>query len=578
MKILLILLSLRHIFPNHIHNLESTELNPSEYIINHPVQEFTNSAKTEETINDIIRNLNDSKEFHGQQISKHYQLPKLTFEQNDQIIQNVNYKAADNILIYNYFKNDESKTSTINCKYMDILKHDIKLETKNNNSDIKNIPFQKSNFYLSNGVVYLATFDLLETNLRKLDEIITNFKNENVLNIFIFTNRETKQSFLFTVDNDFIYIYEIIVKTENEFDFTEQHQINHKEIKETDFISKVNNFAIINDKIVLAIKSSGLIYIWKKDDKYETKTIPKFDDLDAAIVDTVFLVHHETTLMYAIIQNYVIIYDLTKNEIVEKLLKHPKLLKLDYIVNPDVDIKTTNLFIGVFVDNSQKEVNEILIEFITNYKGLSPKVNRIYTSSIKGSFNYQSVITDAISRVTYLFYKKDLYLIKRAVPNLIQIVGFKINLTDVRKESSLASMTIYSNIISRYNVLKLQFKEKTVLLGNLNNSDEFSLSCKFNKVGEYKITELSYILNKDRNSWTHADRLTSLSSLIQTINLKVNNDAPDESIGSTVWLVIAIIFIVVILVAIILYIRKVRRRAEIDILDESTSDSLILQS
>jgi hypothetical protein len=162
--------------------------------------------------------------------------------------------------------------------------------------------------------------------------------------------------------------------------------------------------------------------------KPETITIPgnsKYSNL--RFLD--MIINRQTA--YLIASEYgLVILNLNTMQFLDYEIKHPNMMKLDYVTSPGYI--GTGYYIGIVVNNvPSKNIKEIFIELNADYSNeLKPTINKIFTSN--SDYDWSKIITDNYLGMTYMLdsITNDLVVLTRAVPNVQYVYNYHVDLDE----------------------------------------------------------------------------------------------------------------------------------------------------
>lgn len=261
--------------------------------------------------------------------------------------------------------------------------------------------------------------------------------------------------------------------------------------------------------------------------------ILSFDYLD-------FIINHKT--IYYIEKGVGLrLFDLTTMEISQQLIIENSYLKrLDYLEYSLYD--TSLYYIGVSAFNNPPANQEFFYEILASDE-FNPSINRIYASSKKRRFDNFVSNLNSFS----IFYDKessDLVFITRGAPNVINIPSY------VWSSFSLTSgynpvQVLYSpdNMEITY---MIQDGDELYYIKNLRLID-FSLSCKFEKKGQYDIS-LSYI-----TSCADSDKSNEYNYCLYSAKTIYVVEESNSALVALLIILILILFAVIIIILLVKY-------------------------
>jgi hypothetical protein len=232
--------------------------------------------------------------------------------------------------------------------------------------------------------------------------------------------------------------------------------------------------------------------------------------------------------------------------------KHPKIDKLDLYSYAE----SSYYSLGLFIDNSDPDTGEFFIELLNNYvyANSSYLINKIFYSDkdLKGKLHL-NVLTDTFGDKTFFIDKTKnvIYVINRKVPNIANVVDYKIDLNWILKR--VPNVTDYSiNLLGKitvedngYNLLintGTKSTDKSFIIGNFTyNDDNYKYDCTFTKPGNYSLISRQANKRLYTKDYNISANLTNMTLYLK--NKEHNNIS--EGSNAWIWIVVAIIIVAI---------------------------------
>jgi hypothetical protein len=305
-------------------------------------------------------------------------IPKLyMFESTTGGIEYFSYetKKCDNCLVFNYFDRTAPMNPEANCTFK---VHEKEFEIQENTNDQyraeKILNFFWFNVFLKSGKLYL-----IKHNGRSFDQYddISKFLKELDGKIFIdvisYEKVGKKENYILCHTEEEIFFFTMIRTFETGITFNMVYSINkiEKDLK----YNSITAFAVYDEDVYIAYSHEttvGLVKI-KSTPSHEIEKIV-FPDKPIDIHDAKFSTISKK--IFIIVKNEgLYAYDIEEKTIY--LTSHPYLTQFDKVSQSD---RSDYEYFGVYLDQGQKDLKEVFIEFVNSADGLL-LFNKVFTTN-----------------------------------------------------------------------------------------------------------------------------------------------------------------------------------------------------
>jgi hypothetical protein len=434
-------------------------------------------------------------------------------------------KKCDTCLSFNYIDQAATKDSNVDCTLTFPGKEFKTLEKTDQHDFEKVLNFGSFNIALKNGKIYFAKHDGEKfRNFVDLSEKLSEFSEKVFLDIMAF---ERSPNFIFILCHTDKEIFAFKINSDDKYEFNIVHTVNKKV---TGLTYPILSFGANSKSLIIVFKQAEFSFVIitnpeKGKPEIEEKTIlenGKPIDIHDAKFSTA------TGHIFIIVKGKGLYsYNIKDNELYS--IVHPHLTQIDMISKAqDKDFE----FIGVYVDQTQKDVKEVLIEFLFVPDQKKLYLNKVFTSN---GLKFQTDFT--ASKNAYGLYTKDaLYLLPARSPNRIFTFGTKVEAKDI------ATVEVVESSVKNAYVLNGRTNPK--LLAE-KDREARGFTCKFAEEEKYTVDWLSFSVGPAKG----------VSDSHDVYNLDVGGkEVYGLSVG--VILLIVAVIIVVIGVGVACYIRK----------------------
>jgi hypothetical protein len=413
-------------------DIEGEDTQPSKYLKQKRIHNFL-GKKIPHKNNTIFTNisLNDSLDhsFGESQVYPEYQIPELTITdiKDKPVPFTLDLNHNGNNILYNYLKDSyKDKEPVAKCllNINNSLTYDNK-ETKDLQG--KFLSIENYNAYLDDGKLFLTKVDRVKyfTYIQPIEHFFEGFNNKDFIDILVYRKQKERETtyYLLASQIDYLYIFEIII-INGEIQIKYKHYIDFLLQTFTLPVADITNFFIFSEEIILTLDNEkyGLVVLNKDSasGNYNIQIHNQFNIrskvIKMAIVDSVVFSKKKSQALFIIKHYGLVLFDLENLAIKGIILKHPYLKKIDFI-------KTQSLYyVGLFIENSIKSINEFFVEYTLNPDTYEFEINKILTSKV----HIKSYTTDTKNSLTYFSRNKVIYAIKRCLPNSVLAVGYTI--------------------------------------------------------------------------------------------------------------------------------------------------------
>jgi hypothetical protein len=349
-------------------------------------------------------------------------------------------KKCETCLSFKYIDQSATKDSNVDCTLTFPGKEFKMLEKADQHDFEKNLNFGSFNIVLKNGKIYFAKHDGEKfRNFVDLSEKMSEFSEKVFLdimacerNIFIFILCHTdKEIFVFNI------------KSDDKFEFKIVHTVNKKG---TGLTYPILSFAANSKSLIIVFKQAEFSFVIITNPE---KGKPEIEE-NTILENGKPLEIHDAKYSTATGHIFIIVkgkgfyaYNIRDNELYS--VAHPHLTQIDRTSKALIrDFE----FIGVYVDQTQKDVKEVLIEFL-----FVPDQKKLYSNKVFTSNGLKFQTNFTASKDAYGLYTNDaLYLLPAKSPNRIFTFGTKVEAKDISTvevvESSVRNAYVLNSRIS----------------------------------------------------------------------------------------------------------------------------------
>jgi hypothetical protein len=531
----------------HILNIEGGEQKVSQYLEDIKEYKFQTSTVEIKNFEKSLNNASDNQINLSEYIEDALitdNIPKIKFSHNNEPISFSLKTEGNSCLYFNYHLNVAD--SPITCEYNNSGKN---IEIKENVDELyradKIFPFDNFNIIFKDNQVFITEHDGIKfTAFLEVNRWLNILKDKSFIDVLTYENL-FKEKFVLCHTKDEIFIF--TVKKNQEEYMVNMAQIIDKSLAGINYHS-ISGFVFQDGNTAIAYSNEEISFAFIDfDNNIEIKNEIKDDDKVIKIKSAKF----STSGMHAYIVAKDLgfyVYDVMGGKVKAKLI-HPHLTQVELLSRGKED----NLdYIGVYVDQSRKNIPEVLIELVYILEENSLNLNRVYTTN---DFKFKSSLY--ASRSNYLLYTDDfLYMLPRAVPYEIYSIGARLpfNFAEHKAIQTISSLKGDFYAIKNFSKVDLMFDKEKKMVN--------TFSCKFTKPLSYDLNIVNYLSTEESGK--------KLNSLDVNINIKIEGENKPEpkpepepttsSSSSTLIIVLCVILAVAaIVIFVVCFIRYKRR-------------------
>jgi hypothetical protein len=387
-------------------------------------------------------------------------------------------------LPFNYFNQIGENNPAVNCT---LNIPELGFSTSDMNDDKyradKVLNFNGYNIFLKDGKMFFAVHDgaaftKIYTDISEIAESLFMLKGKIFIDVLSLHRQVADPSTVYILCHN---VYDLIVFSITRDDSTKRYTFASKYTYDKTAINlkynQISSFWLRADQneLIIAYKHEEIaIAIITKDGTEKRKILEGTTPLD--IHDSRFTGIGTRQDLYFIVNGKGFYLYNVPNDKIEKSFAHPFLTQFNMLSVSSI----SDEYIGVYVDQQQKDINEVLIEFLYSPgRNCYLEINKIYKTD-KLKFEYDLFATDDI--YYYLYSNEQLYLLPAGQPNSIQTMGT----TFARKITNTSGFYMMSYNEGTYFVVT---DEQT---GKGNFARLFAkmsktLQCKFNDADKYTV-------------------------------------------------------------------------------------------
>jgi hypothetical protein len=517
---------------HHILNIEQGENNGSKYLDNIPYKWGPEIKNPSNESKDIFAGINEpvTKLFEfWLDVLDPNMLPEISiYNTEDKTKQySYNFDKCDNCLLFDYI-DQTKKDPSVNCTFTypgpefnakEITDEQYKFDKILNQDDYSII--------LKAGKIYLAQHD--GEKFIKYDDLSEKFdtlKGKTFIDVLSFRQEylafETMSFLCHTEEEIIVFVLMNSVITA----IMDKYVISKVE-KDLKF-NTITAFSNSADSVVIVYShlDFGMAVIKKKSGEVEKLQIFDNDKKALDIHDAKFAA--EGKYLYIVVKRHgFYVYTMSTREITG--FTHPYFTQVDKYAQGAQ-------YIGVYVDPEQKDVKEVLIEFVFKADEKKIYLNKAYTTL---GLKFQTSLI-ASTNFYVLFAKDTMYLLPARENNIINTLGAKITI-DAGENTTVAIIESLKGdvyVVRNQANSKLFYEKKKDKKDKKENPKD--LTCMFTQPGKYSINLVKY-----ENTFVRG-----LKANIITTNIIVSQGFP-------LWLILLICGLAIfIIIAIGCYIRK----------------------
>jgi hypothetical protein len=417
---------------NYIYNIEKGESKVSTYIeamkplkwpiVTEKIGPNDQTIKTNETISTTFdKDLNT----HNPNFIPFLRIYRT---KNDTALLSYNFEGCRNCLSFNYLNSGGVKDPLVDCE-LKIPDRDISILETNNDKYIadKILNFGDFNILYKNSRAIFTQHNGKEfTRYSQISDYIPELKTKICsLDILSYSRQfDIKVTYILCHGSDDILIFTIVKEDSGEYKFTLKFSIDKNAVGLKSYSKLcafwVEGITILliyrNEEIAIAKFQSTLVGTWR---------ITDTDGTPLDIHDAKFTTMSKHQELYFIVKGKgLYFYDVKEMKVMKKI-EHPYLIQFQKLSAT----RCFDEYVAVQVDPLQKEIKEILVEFVYNpVRGNYLEINRVYTSDNIKIFGALNVSDDFY----YLYHNEEVFLLPARQPNSIQMMGevFPLSLHD----------------------------------------------------------------------------------------------------------------------------------------------------
>jgi hypothetical protein len=466
------------------------------------------------------------------------------------------YSGIDDYIIpHDYFKNGTFNyqclppndcTPMLDCLYFNKNPH-YSYGTFNNLSVDRFVSFKDYNFGISSNSSGIQVISLVNFTFgyQTLDTFLSNHQDLTYTDGVTFSHIhastpqfEDHDYLIGESNNGTLYIYQLESRSNVSFSMNYYAKVNQSVINMLDY-KQVDVY-----KNLLILGGDEGFVIANRTDPYFSNWGIVFKGNWIKVKD--FIVNNKT--VYIIEKDFGLrVFDLVKMEFSNFEFQHPGMVKFDY----SLDQQTGIYYVGIIIDNSPPEINEVLIELIVHPEDdmeYTPHINQVFTS--KNKYPSSNIVTDQFYGYTYLFDSQNLniYIISRYNLEKYNFYSYKLDLKDyiIRNFKDLApTNTLYILSDARpggVGSLLLQNNDDYIIVRDFSHPPN-TLTCMFNTEGDYEIsvTHDKYCSNLALNGPSELDKCNTKLAWV------INVHAEDKGLllGVLGFIIILIVLVIV---------------------------------
>jgi hypothetical protein len=381
-------------------------------------------------------------------------------------------KKCDTCLSFNYVDQAAAKDSNVDCT-LTFPGKEFKMMEKADQHDFDIIlNFGSFNIALKSGKIYFAKHDGEQfRNFADISEKLSEFSGKVFLDIMAF---ERNPNFIFILCQTDKEIFVFKITSDDKYEFNIVHTVNKKT---TGLTYPILSFAANSKSLIIVFKQAEFSFVIitnpeKGKPEIEEKTILE-NGKPISIHDAKFST--ATGHIFIIVKGKGFYsYNIKDNELYS--VAHHHLTQIDMISKAqDKDFE----FIGVYVDQTQKDIKEVLIEFLFVPDQKKLYLNKVFTSN---GLKFQTDFT--ASKDAYGLYTKDaLYLLPARSPNRIFTFGTKVEAKDISTVEVVESSVRNTYVLNGRTSPKLLAEKDRGARG---------FTCKFAQEEKYTVDWLSF--------------------------------------------------------------------------------------
>jgi hypothetical protein len=391
-------------------------------------------------------------------------IPQISiYNTNDKTKQySYNLKKCDSCLLFNYIdqtKKDPNVDCTLTYPSKELTKFGQKSEKYESD---KVLILDDLNIILKSGTIYFAKHDGVQfIQYDEVSNILADLKDKKIIDIITFERSFElfKKSYILCHTEEEIFV---LYKTDKG-DYAILHKFNkaEKELKYNSIVS----FGATEKELIIIYTGLDFGVAVIKEGKVEKRQILDKDKKLLAVHDAKYSTASD--LIFIIVKGKGF-YAYNVNDSSIKGIEHPYLTQIDKVAKAQ---DLNNEVVGVLVDQEQKDIKEILIEFLFEPDSMEINLHKVYTTNgLK--FKSWNVSEDFY----FLFSKDALYLLPARQPITILTRGTKVSLS-----KEITSLTIFKTTKDMF----FYVLDDELVSAKETESKEFT--CKFTLLEKYTV-------------------------------------------------------------------------------------------
>jgi hypothetical protein len=314
---------------------------------------------------------------------------------------------SDNCLLFNYMDQGKAiKDPSINCN-LTIPKKEFDI-SENNDDKFKAdkiLSFRDFNIFLKNGRLYLAKYDKnIFYQFDDLSKFLNELEGKQFLDVISYEENSSRKIFLLCHNEDEIFVFTIVINFPEGMKFNMLHKINKTE-KSLKYNS-ITTFGHCDIVLYIVYSHTDIALAKIINNDVEKKQILDSDKKPLDVYDAKFSTTAER-IFILVKGKGLYAYDYIHNTTIN-FLAHPYLTQFE---KASSDGRVDYEYVGVYVDQGQKDIPEVFIELL--YLKDKFYLNKAFTTN-ELKFENKFIASD---NFYYLYSQGVLYLLPARRPN-----------------------------------------------------------------------------------------------------------------------------------------------------------------